>query len=457
MTIETHPDAEHSLLSASGSPGWIACYAYLAQRATVPETGSPAARKGTAGHTVTAQVLENMLGRETGSYTGNVLTCDAFIGNVIDVEGEEIEITDDFAAQLQRYVDKVWSIYKSEPSATLLVETKVNYAAYLGVATHLAWGTSDAIIYLPLSRRIVVVDLKTGYGWVSAVNNSQERLYGLGAFDELALAYEIDEVTTAICMTQFMDDDDPDKGYTEETLSVADLKMWARTEAAMAAQHGVRNYELAQAQGIGAIPLDEFKPGDKQCQWCASGTCPKTTSMVLEVVANEFVDLDTPEMGTVAKTLTAKGDVGKLSNVELGDKMRWIKFIENWITSVRSAAEIKLLAGETVPGYKIVAGKKGSRAWADEEKATKTLKRVLGTKEAMTEPKPISPTQAEKYVKTGKLTARQWTALQELITQKEGGRHVAPEDDPRPAIPMTPTAEAFENLEGDGDDLSHLA
>jgi hypothetical protein len=444
--------AEHSLLSASGSPGWLACYGYLAQRAVMPNSSNPASRKGTAGHDVVAQVLDALLRREasTDDLGTNRLSCLDYIGDCVAVDGDEIEIKEDFAEELQSYVDLVWRLYKEHPDAVLMVEVQVNYAQYLGVEQKLAWGTSDAIIVIPSLKKIIVIDLKTGYRRVVAMGNGQLRLYGLGSLAEVEMAWEIDTVEMMIVQPPH-----GDSGITSEEMSVADLRMWARTEAAMAAQHGVRNYEVAVAQGLDAIPVGEYAPGEKQCEWC-NPLCKGRFQEVVNSLAGGFVDLDAPEEGTVMKAITARVPIlADLDGQALGERMKMANFLEDYLTKLRSAVEVRLLAGQPVPGFKIVQGKKGSRAWADEEKAAKTLKRVLGTKDAMTEPKPISPTAAEKFVKAGKLSARQWSALEDLITQKEGGRHVAREDDPRPAISCGPDRSAFAAVEGD--DLSHLA
>ena len=46
----------------------------------------------------------------------------------------------------------------------------------------------------------------------------------------------------------------------------------------------------------------------------------------------------------------------------------------------------------------------------------------------------ISPTDAEKLHKTGILSDRRWTKLQECVEQKTGKPVIAPESDKRPAI-----------------------
>jgi hypothetical protein len=56
----------------------------------------------------------------------------------------------------------------------------------------------------------------------------------------------------------------------------------------------------------------------------------------------------------------------------------------------------------------------------------------------------ISPATAEKLAKAGDIGERQWAKVQELITQKDGVPHVAPESDSRPALEIKPVAEDFD-------------
>jgi hypothetical protein len=67
-----------------------------------------------------------------------------------------------------------------------------------------------------------------------------------------------------------------------------------------------------------------------------------------------------------------------------------------------------------VAGYKLVAGKKGARAWADEAEAEKLLKAMRLKKEQMYDLKLISPTSAEKLLKA---QPKRWTKAAALIKQ----------------------------------------
>ena len=123
-----------------------------------------------------------------------------------------------------------------------------------------------------------------------------------------------------------------------------------------------------------------------------------------------------------------------------------VDLIEDWCKAIRTEAERRLFAGEEVPGYKVVAGKKGARAWDKSVDVEALLKTMRLKDDEMYDRKVISPTTAEKLAKAGTIGPRQWGKLQEVITQSEGKPHVAPLSDSRPALEIKPVADDFEKL-----------
>ena len=99
-----------------------------------------------------------------------------------------------------------------------------------------------------------------------------------------------------------------------------------------------------------------------------------------------------------------------------------------------------------MPGFKVVAGKKGNRQWANAKTAEETLKAMRVKLEDMYDLKLISPASAEKLAKAGTIGPRQWPKLKELITQSDGKPHVAPESDPRQALVVTPVVDDFSDV-----------
>jgi len=458
-------DSEHAVLSASGAPGYMRCYGKIAMESTQPQSSSTFANEGTAAHGLGAFLLSREPNKEITmallmELPGEMSSghrAEEFIGQTIIAEGEAFVVDYDFAQNVQAYVDFVRE--QAGEDGYLQVETKVNYANFLGVPESMAWGTSDAIIVK--GDELIVIDLKFGKGvQVYAEGNEQAKLYALGSYNAVCDFMDIERVRWVIAQPRIGDDG----WYDEDGCTVAELKLWAKTEAAMAAQHALKLYEQMQAcetSGDRDAVIDRIKneltPGEKQCRFCrAKAICPALTQHVVNTVADGFVDLDDPEKGTLPKTLAAKIDVPSLTHEALGEKMRSLTLIEAWIKDVRSAAEVLLLKGDVVPGFKLVRGKLGNRVWVDEAAAEKTVKRVLGTKNAMTAPKVISPTKVEEFKKAGKISEKQWKALQANITQAEGGISIAPESDRREAITVAPKTEDFPDMAEDAGDLSHL-
>lgn len=174
-------------------------------------------------------------------------------------------------------------------------------------------------------------------------------------------------------------------------------------------------------------------PGEKQCRWCpGKATCPELAAKVQAETLADFDEVTPP----------ANPDPVE-SDDQLAAKMSLVDLIEQWCKAVRGEVERRLLAGTPVPGWKLVQGKRGNRAWISKEVAEQTLRDMRIKHEAMYDYSVISPTTAEKRVKEGEIGPRQWKKLQELITQAEGKPSVAPESDKRPALDIKPLVEMF--------------
>jgi hypothetical protein len=111
---------------------------------------------------------------------------------------------------------------------------------------------------------------------------------------------------------------------------------------------------------------------------------------------------------------------------------------------VRKRAHKELAEGRAVPGYKLVLGKKGARAWEDEAAAEAAMKAMRLKQDQMYQFKVISPTTAEKLL--AKESPRRWATLQKLITQSDGKPTVAPASDARPALEVKPVADDFADV-----------
>jgi hypothetical protein len=143
--------------------------------------------------------------------------------------------------------------------------------------------------------------------------------------------------------------------------------------------------------------------------------------------------------------------LASLDNEHLGMCMEAVDRIESWCKATRAETERRLLAAEDVPGFKLVQGKQGNRAWTDEGEAAKALKSYRLKNDVMYDWSLISPTTAEKLATAGTIGEKQWNKLQNLICRASGKPSVAPVTDARPALTITKVVDDFDDLDDDPD------
>lgn len=179
----------------------------------------------------------------------------------------------------------------------------------------------------------------------------------------------------------------------------------------------------------GIAIASDFRPGESQCKFCKAKTiCPALRAKVEEAVAVQF-DLIEPAKAEAEQTFVPRVPS---TPEDLARVLPWLDTIEGWADAVRASALSQMKAGVSVPGFKLVAGRKGARRWA--EGAEEAINAMKIRKDALYEKKLITPTKAEKLVRTGAIGPRQWEKIQGLITQSEGSPTVVPSSDPRPEL-----------------------
>lgn len=448
-------EAAHSYWSASKFESLMLCPGKIVLEDGAPDNTNSYAAEGTAAHQVLTWALQEE--RPAAAYIGRVLHLDSR-GKVCDPDINKVEFTfevdEEMAEHVQTCIDYCLDLKGDD--GVLFADIRVNYSSYLDVEEHTAWGTADVII--ARGNEIIVVDFKYGRGVeVDAESNPQMSLYGLGALQGYnGLVADFEHVRLAISQPRIK------SAPSEWDCSVEELETWGRSTARDTVTTCVAAIDRAPVMGDGGFALSYLRPSEKACKFCrAKATCPALRAEVASTVALESYAADPEEFADMEPL----APTGTSDEAWLSACLAKADLIEDWVKAVRAEVERRLLAGDGVPGYKLVQGKKGNRQWRDAKEAEELLKTMRVKLEDMYELSLISPTKAEKlapkYDKNGKVVPpkegapapiigpRQWPKLKELITQNDGKPHVAPDSDSRPALVVTPVVEDFSDVTAD--------
>lgn len=363
---------KHALLGASSSARWLVCTPSARLEAMFPDEQSPYAAEGTVAHDLAEAILRHKL------------------------EGKKAPKLDDYSAEMieavNRYVDiceeKVNEASARSSDAEAMIEARLDFSRWVPEG----FGTGDMVIVA--DGILEVIDLKYGKGVpVSAVENTQMRLYALGAYDVNEYLYDIKTVRMTIVQPRL------DSVSTDE-MPIADLLDW-----------GEEIKPIAQRAWEGE---GECTPCD-YCNFCkARHTC--------RALADTCLDTFYKNGGKLNQLLTDR---------EVSDILAMKDLITKWIKGVYDFAYEKALSGEKQwPGYKLVEGT-SRRTITDPDAAAKTL-----LDNGYKEEDIFKPRELEGITNLQKVLGKKGVAeyLKAYIEKPEGKPTLVPESDKRPAI-----------------------
>ena len=371
------PDV-HAFLSASGSSRWIHCPPSAAFEKKFPAETSPFAEEGTLAHAWGEYFLKKKFHPGT------------------EVRPEK-EMDGEMEEAVRYYVDSVMSYFNVLDTAdmhpVIYIEQRLDFSRWVPGG----FGTGDAVIVS--DEGVDIYDLKFGKGVkVPAKDNSQLRLYALGAYDMWSMVYDISKVTMTIIQPR-LDHIDREELDTQALLDWGD-KVRIRAELAM--------------QGKG-----EAKAGE-HCRWCrARHVCKVRHDYMLQLLPDKPVGELTPD--EVAAIVLKSTD------------------LKRYIEEVTEYAMGKALQGEKWPGVKLVAGR-SVRKIADPTVAAGTL-----LKDGYTNDQIYKPLQLKTITELEKVCGKKHFAelLSDCIVKPEGKPTLVAESDKRPAI--NPSASDFDD------------
>lgn len=363
---------KHALLGASSSARWLVCTPSARLEAMFPDEQSPYATEGTVAHDLAESILRHKL------------------------EGKKAPKLDDYSTEMieavNRYVDiceeKVNESRARSSDAEAMIEARLDFSRWVPDG----FGTGDMVIVA--DGILEVIDLKYGKGVpVSAIENTQMRLYALGAYDINEFLYDIKSVRMTIVQPRL------DSVSTDE-MTLEDLLDWGE-EIKPIAQRAFR--------GEG-----ECTPCD-YCNFCkARHTC--------RALADTCLTAFYKDGGKLNQLLT---------DSEVSDILAMKDLITKWIKGVYDFAYEKALSGEKQwPGYKLVEGT-SRRTITDPEAAAKTLLDNGYKEEDIFKPRELEGiTNLQKVL--GKKGVTKY--LEAFIDKPEGKPTLVPDSDKRPAI-----------------------
>lgn len=363
---------KHALLGASSSARWLVCTPSARLEAMFPDEQSPYAAEGTVAHDLAEAILRHKL------------------------EGKKAPKFDDYSAEMieavNRYVDiceeKVNEARARSSDAEAMIEARLDFSRWVPEG----FGTGDMVIVA--DGVLEVIDLKYGKGVpVSAVENTQMRLYALGAYDVNEYLYDIKAVRMTIVQPRL------DSVSTDE-MSLEELLDWGED---------IKPIAQRAWEGEG-----ECTPCD-YCNFCkARHTC--------RALADTCLDTFYKNGGKLNQLLTDR---------EVSDILGMKDLITKWIKGVYDFAYEKALSGEKQwPGYKLVEGT-SRRTITDPEAAAKTL-----LDNGYKEEDIFKPRELEGITNLQKVLGKKGVAeyLEAYIDKPEGKPTLVPESDKRPAI-----------------------
>ena len=397
----------HAVVTASGFERWSHCTAAPRYEEQFPDGETTVyAAEGTLAHSVC-----ELYGRK--KFT--VMSTRKFNSELKKLKADELW-QDEMIKTAEVYVD-----FLTEKAMTYAATPHVAFEVRVDLSDYIpeGFGTCDNIMIGGDTLRIT--DYKHGKGVpVSSINNGQMRLYALGALKLYYPIYgdTIKRVCTAIVQPRITED------VTEEWLTVDELREWGETVAKPKAQ--------AAYFGMGT-----FCAGD-WCRFC-KGKAECRARAEYYAGFSQYIGADVEGRMSESDAICREEADGLgadlpplLSDEEIGALLTQAEGLAAWYADLQDYAREAILAGRTIPGWKVVEGKR-VRAFKDADAALEIMRKEGYDDAVLFERKPKTLAQLEKL--TGK--KRFGELMEDNITWPPGKPTLVTLDDKRDAYSPT--------------------
>ena len=371
------PPGAHALLSPSAYSRWSHCTAAPHYEQQFEESSSEYAAEGTLAHEICELKVLKHIGkinqRQYSTRLAKIKKHELF-------QPEMLKTSD-------VYLDVIRELEMEHAGYTIAMpEVRLDISAYIPECH----GTSDCVIVSPTA--LTVVDYKHGKGVpVSAEGNGQMRIYALGALAYFKPIFGDGIKTVAMAIVQPRLSESP----SIETISTEELLAWGE--------------ELKPIAREAFYGPGKFNPSEKACRFCR-GKAVCSARAKVNLAMEEFKQFDHD----------------KLTNEQIGDLLSRGKDLAAWYKDLEEYALKAGLAGQQIPGYKVVAGR-SNRRFRDEEEAMTALCNIVSDPDTLYTVKPKSLSELEKMIDKDAFEA----AVGSLIVKPYGKPVLVPESDKR--------------------------
>jgi len=375
----------HAVFSPSAAHRWLPCPGSLQPNLLAEGDGdgsSPYAEEGTAAHALAEKMLRGM-----------------------DVVGDPVML--DYVRQ---YVD--WANEAAADADLVLIEERVNFSAWTPLPNQ--FGTADhvAMHFTKMGGVCTITDLKYGMGVrVRARDNPQLMLYALGVLDAYDFIGDFKRFDLRICQPR--------------------LGMFDTWEVSRADLLAFGEY-VKERSALALEPNAPRVAGEKQCKFCkVKASCPAQVDLLHQLAEDTFEAVEPTTAISAAAAVDSRPSLPAIADMTVAQKARILpyrKTVENWFKAMAEDLERRANDGETIPGYKMVAGR-SRRQWTDEAGLATTLATYSIDP---WDTSLVAPSEAERrMMKAGMKSKEAKAAVAALTTKPLGKPTLVPDSDER--------------------------
>lgn len=378
-----HSNRKHAYLSASSANQWLNCPPSIKASEGIGDKTTTFALEGTFAHELSELYFSNLYEELS----------DSDFTEQFKARKQSEYYSEELREYVEQYVDIVEEKVneaRAQDEPILFFEHRLDLTRYIPES----FGTGDVIIYY--NGTVEIVDLKFGKGVeVSALNNPQLRLYGLGAYELLKDFEDIHTIKTTIIQPRL-------HNVSSESMKADDLVDWGLNT--------VRPQALKAIEGKG-----EFHAGS-HCRFCKIRHSCRARAEANNVKSE------------------AMQSPATLTDNELAELLHRLPEIKRWANDVEDYCKEQAYENNrNFDGWKVVEGR-ATRKYVDDEQVYERLKEHYDPQE-VTETKVLSISKLEKQLGKKKVSE----LLSDLVTKPQGKPTLVTEDDKRQ--PITDSAE----------------